>query len=338
MSFPAEPSLEWGDLSLAGTRRWSDVDAVATGWLGRPCVAVPSVRVGLCWALEFAGLKRHRSHVLVPRFVGRCILNSLARVALPVESPTADTHAAVVVDQYGLRQDLEALAPEFRRRGWVYVEDSPYGIGHDEAPGEGSLGRFIGLTKVLPIAQGALFLAGQPALAEHLARRREERSPWSIPVWLTIAGLRFRKQAAGYSPAADAAYEMYVPARGGNRWLRGNLRAVLESSAGYRAESARRLAAITERLHDAVIVPDLTRLGFAVPLRVGDQEPALVEIFSRLGFDPTVYHVDGARNLLMPRFERCLLLPLSPRIPRSAFDGLIRALSVRTGVAAVDGQ
>ncbi len=326
MVYPAEPSLEWGDLSLAGTRRWTDVDAVASQWLGRPCLAVPSVRVGLCWVLEHAGMRRHRSHVLVPRFVGRCILNAIGRVGLPVEAPTGDTQAVIVVDQYGLRQDLSVLVPEFSRRGWVYAEDSPYGVGRDEAPGPGSLGRFIGLGKVLPIAQGALFVTDRQEVAAEIARRREEWSGWSLPVWLTMIRLRFRRTATMYSETADAAYEMYVAARGGHRWLRGNVRAVLEGSAQYEEESRRRLRMVGERLTGATLLPDLSRLGYVVPFLAGPDEAGVAGIFRSCGFDAGFYHVDRARNMLAPDFARCALIPLNSRIPRQSFERLVSAL------------
>lgn len=327
MAFPAEPSLEWRDLDVGGVASWAEVDAIASAWLGQPCLALPSVRVGLYWTLDFLGLRRHCSHVLVPRFVGRCILNALGRAALPVEAPTADTRAVVVVDQYGLRQDLPRLAPEFTARGWAYVEDSPYGVGEREAPGEGSLGRFIGLGKSLPIPQGALLLTRNEELASQVRRKREDTSGWSLPVWLTMAWLRQRRTLTAHSAAADAAYELYVPARGGNRLLRGNLCRVLRDAAGHEAESRGRLAAIAERLGRRVLMPDLSRIGYVVPYPAGEREDAVAGAFRSAGFDATMYHVDIARNMLAPRFERCGLIPVNPRIPRDAFDRLLDALA-----------
>lgn len=324
--FPLEPWIRWADLSLAGEARWDDVDRLASQWLGRPCLALPSVRVGLCWALEAQGLARHRDHVLLPRFVGRCILNSISRVALPVEEPSSSTRAAIVVDQFGLRQQLDVLVPEFQARGWQYVEDSPYGIGHEEAPAPGSLGRFIGLGKVLPIALGALLVTDNAAVEAFVRRRREERSAWSGPVWLTMLVLRARQQVGGYSVAADAAYELYVAARGGHRWLRGNLAQVLGHAADFEREAAARLESARSALGDRGLVPDLTRLPYVLPCFVGAELDAPRAVFRRAGFDDSPFHVDVARNMLAPNYTKGLLLPLNPRIPRSTFDAALRAL------------
>jgi hypothetical protein len=323
---PFEPTLRGGDLRLFGAPAWSEIDRVASAWLGTPCLALPSIRVGLCWVLEHCGYARHRDHVLVPKFTGRCILNALGRYALPVEVPTPETRIALVVDAFGLRHDRAAQNPEFERRGWRYVEDSPYGIGDDETPAPGSCGRFIGLTKVLPIVQGALFTTADAALATHVRRKREERSAWSWPVWLTMLALR-RGHAGGHSNAADAAYEMYFAAGGGNPALRGNIAAVLERVAAYEAETRERLAAIEAALGARVLMPDLRRLGYLVPLVAGERLEDVRAIFRAHGFPCSPLHLDLARNLLAPRYEKIMPIPLNPRVRRSAFDRLIEALA-----------
>ncbi len=326
MSFPAEPRIEWGDLRWGRTASWEEIDAAASRWLGRPCLGVPSVRVGLLWALEFAGLRRHTSHVLVPRFVGRCILNSVGRTALPVETPTAETQAAIVVDQYGLRQDLRMLAPEFHARGWAYVEDSPYGVGQDEAPGPGSLGRFIGLSKVLPVALGGLFLTDRDNLAAFVRQKRRERSAWGALAWTIMAVLRSRRQTGGLSTLAELAYELYPAARGGPGWLRGNVARGLEQIDFFERETQTRLAAVSAVLGGQALMPDLRRLGYVVPYPVASRGEWAQAVFRRHGFDDGVFHVDTAANMLAPRFERSLLIPVNPRVPRQRFDSLVEEL------------
>lgn len=325
-AYAQEPWLRAEDLRFFRAAPWSEIDRMASAWLGRPCYALPSIRVGVCWLLEHFGCARHRDHVLVPKFMGRCILNALGRYALPVEAPTADTRIVLVVDHFGLRQDLGALTPEFERRGWRYVEDSPYGIGGDEAPGPGSCGRFIGLGKILPIVQGALFVTGDETLAAHIREKRAERSPWSWPVWLTMLALR-RRHASGYSEAADAAYEMYQAARGGNAALRGNVAAVLERVSGFEAESRTRLDAIAAVLGRQVFMPDLRRIGYLVAFRPGAQMEAARAAFRRHGYADSPLHLDVARNLLVPSYEKILPIPLNPRIPRATFDALLAELA-----------
>jgi len=316
--FVSEPWIRLADLRFFGAPRWEELDEVASAWLGRPCLALPSIRVGLCWTFEHLGYARHRDHVLVPRFVGRCILNSLSRFVFPVETPTAETRIALVVDQFGLRQNLAVLHPEFERRSWAYIEDSPYGIGDDETPGAGSLGRFIGLGKVLPVVQGALLVTDDDSLRKHVGRKRDERSMWSWPVWLTMLALR-RRHVGGYSAAGDAAYEMYLAARGGNAWLRGNLAEILSRIDTFARASQVRLAAIADALGNRVLLPDQGRLGYLVPFLAG-------AVFRRHGFDDTPLHVDVQRNMLTPQYVKSLLIPVNPRVQSTTFDALLSAL------------
>lgn len=323
---PAEPSIAWSDLSIFGESRWESIDAMASAWLGQPCLALPSVRVGICWALEHAGLRRHADHVLVPRFVGRCILNSLNRFALPVEQPTASTRMAIVVDQYGLRQPLVELSAEFARRGWAYLEDSPYGVGDDETPGPGSVGRFIGLGKVLPAAQGALVVTRSVDLDAFIRHKRAQQSGWSAAVWLTVVALRARRRVGSYSTIADAAYELYPAGRGGHRWLRGNIARAIRQASAFGQVTRERLDRTLTALGDRALSPDLRRLGYVVPCFPGEDLSRAQDVLRRFGLDGSSYHVDLARNMLQPEYVKAVLLPLNPRIPREVFDGVLNDL------------
>lgn len=323
--FASEPSVRCSDLRFVGTPQWDQIDEIASAWLGRACLSVPSIRVGLCWALEHRGFARHRDHMLVPRYMGRCILNSLSRFAMPVEAPTADTRIALVVDQFGLRQDLSALRPEFERRGWFYIEDSPYGIGDAESPGPESLGRFIGLGKVLPVVQGALLLTENKPLRAHILRRRSDYSGWSWPVWLTMLMLRGR-YSQEYSAAAEAAYEMYFAARGGNAWLRGNLFQVLKRIDSFTRESQKRILAIADAVGDCIQLPDLRQLGYLVPFLAGESLESARSIFRQCRIDDSVLHVDVNRNMLSPRYVKSLFIPVNPRIPSDTFNRLLNGL------------
>lgn len=319
------PWLTFSDLRVFGAPSWEALDEHASCWLGRPCLALPSVRVGLCWALETLGYARHRDHILVPRFVGRCILNSLGRFALPVELPTAQTRIALVVDQFGRRQDLGALEPRFSESRWSYVEDSPYGIGADETPGRSSSGRFIGLGKVLPVVQGGLFVEGDEAISRSIRANRQKSSPWAFPVWLAMLMLR-KRFVKGYSDMADAAYEMYPAAKGGCAALRGNLAAVFEQIDAFERESVRRLTAVTEALGEHVLVPDQRRLGYVVPFLPGVAMNSAQAIFRQFGFSDAALHVDLSRNMLAPNYAKTLLVPVNSRIPRERFDLLLSEL------------
>ena len=327
---PFEPWLTCQDLSVGGEAQWEVVDELASQWLGRPMLALPSVRVGLCWTMQHLGLARHRDHVLVPRFMGRCILNSVSRYALPVEHPSPETRLAILVDQYGLRQRLDVLAPACASREWAYVEDSPYGVSVDEAPGPGSIGRFIGLGKALPIAMGALLTTDRADLAEAVRRQRQSHSAWSVLAWVVMVALRFRRSVGHSSTLAEIAYELYPAGRGGNRWLRGNMVRVLAQAESFEAESAVRVESVKAALGSQVLWSSQPRVAYVAPC-FAEAPVDAQDVLKRHGCDSGAYHVDVAGNLLAPQYVKALLLPLTPRMPRAAFDRMVRELSVVAG-------
>lgn len=322
-----EPRITVADVVPREIPGWAAVDRTASAIVGHDCLGVPSVRVGLGWTLEYLGMRRHRDHVLLPKFVGRCILNSLSRYALPVEHPTPETRAVVVVDQYGLRHDHDAMMAECRRNDWVCLEDSPYGLGHEEGVAPGSLARFIGLGKILPVAQGALVLSRDGAILDFIRRKRAEWSGWSWLVWGAIAALRMRRAVSSYSALADAAYEMYVPARGGNVALRANMLRGLARVSADTIVHETRLRRLASRLGSHVLMPDLRRLAYVVPFVPGPALDAARAAFRRTGFDPTVYHVDVHRNPFDPSYVRTLLIPVNVRVPDRDFDALTECLA-----------
>jgi hypothetical protein len=44
-------------------------------------------------------------------------------------------------------------------------------------------------------------------------------------------------------------------------------------------------------------------------------------------FDLGLYHFDSARNVLDPKFEQVVLIPMGKHIPHEAFESLLHALA-----------
>ena len=324
---PLEPWVTWRDLGMTRRGLWEDVDAVVTGVLGRPSLGIPSVRVGLVWALEYLGLRRYRDHVLVPRFMGRCILTALTHQALPVEVPTGATRVVITVDQFGVRHDLAAVAAEARRRDWAVLEDSPCGIGADEAPSPGTLARFVGLAKALPIVQGAIVVSDDVGFCEFVRAKRRRAPLWGAVAWTLMTLVRAKHGTTSHSVIADLAYELYPHAGGGSARVRANVLRVLRAFDEIAAVHAGRLRRLAQSLGDRVVLPDTTRVGYVVPYLCADREAKAADIFRAHGFDPAPYHVDIARNLLAPRHVQARLIPLSVRISDARFARLVDALA-----------
>jgi hypothetical protein len=317
-----EPNVELGDYRL-GASTWEELDVLATSAVGVPALAVPSLRVGICWTLEYLGLRRHADHILIPRFVGRCILNTINRAALPVEAWTPQTRAMLVVHQFGLRQHLEEVQAESAARAIPYLEDAPFGFEPREQPGMGALVKFLGISKVLPVLKGAIAVTGDDRLATFLRTKRRQSSAWSWPLLGALALLRRSRFAASHSTAAELAYELYPESRGDNAVFRGNVRAGLERIGTWERAVGERLAHVRSALGDRVAIPDARRLASIVPYFVPDTDTVARAVFESHGFDPATYHVDVNRRLLAPEYRTACLIPVHPRIPRDTFERLV---------------
>jgi len=326
--FPLEPYVRLSDLLLLDQASWANIDTQASTIVGTPCVGIPSVRVGMTWALEYFGFNRFRDHVLVPKFLGRCVLNSLNRFALPVETLTKQTRLVVVVHQYGLKQNTENISRICSNNNLHYIEDSPFGIEKNESISVDSFAKFIGLSKILPVIKGAILLSLNSSFVEFVKQKRQEFSMWSFFVFASLAYLRARNTISSYSPLADATYEMFLQSKGDNWLLRGNILRALDQFHKIASQSAHRLEMIKDQLLEQVMIPNTDRISNIVPFFPPPDQRELAQIiFRKHGFDSGIYHIDTKRNIFSPQYEKALLLPLNPRIPTNHFQALIEELS-----------
>lgn len=320
-----DPQVRISDYSLSAPS-WQELDRYAAEKIGVDGVVIPSVRVGLLWTLEYMGLKRHSDHVMVPRFMGRCILNSMNRAALPVEQPTPQTRVVVVLHQFGFRQNLEAVRAECASRKLPYVEDSPFGFEHEESPGPGSMAKFLGFAKILPAIKGGLGISSDPGLVEYIRKKRERSSLWSWPLTIMMAILRAGKRSHLSSVMGELAYELYPSSPSDNFFLRGNLAQALTCFDSFEAIVGQRLRLLASALGAHASIPDTTRLASFVPFRVEGRMAELADVVQEHGFDSTLYHFDFARNIFSPRYEQVLLIPVNPRISDRIFNALVSDL------------
>ena len=326
-SFAWEPCVTLADYRLWEETSWEDLDHKASMLLGARVTAIPSVRVGMCWALEHLGCRRHMDDVLVPKFLGRCILNALNRVAMPVERLTENVRLVIVVHQFGVRQDLDAIRERCREASLRYVEDSPYGMEAEEHLGPEALAKFIGLSKILPVLKGAVMLTDDRLFEQFVKRKRSASGAASWIVLMLLSALRRHRYARSYAASADVAYELFLESAGDNRLLRGNQWRGWEQLTAYQRCHRERLDLIRRSLGDAAVIPDTTRLAYVVPLAADSWEPEAAQAFTWHGFDSSLYHMDRNRNLFAPAHQRVFLIPLNPAIPQMTFERLVQALA-----------
>lgn len=331
MSYAFEPAAPWTHYLGSGTS-WEQLDDELSARLGRPAIALPSVRTGIYWLLQHLGLSRHTDELLVPRYVGRCILNTVGLGAHPALTPGPKTRLAMLVHWFGRDPDWQAVRPELERRGLRFFEDAPDGLAAREEPAEGSLGKFIALSKLLPLVKGGAFITDDAAVADALRRRRAGRGPAWAP-WLALATLlpcRRGVRLRGNAFALEAAYALYPCCPADNGALRRGFRASLSLITSYAELEGRRTDALLKACGAAGLAPQARRLVHAVPIRASD---AAASALRHAGFSDEAFHIDVAANMFAPRFERFHLVPVHPSVPAAGFEALLAGLrEARVGV------
>ncbi|MFA6091808.1 MAG: DegT/DnrJ/EryC1/StrS family aminotransferase [Elusimicrobiota bacterium] len=327
MKYSIDPPIELKSF-IGPSPSWEELDHELSKRLRCRAVAVPSVRVGMLWMLEHLGLRRHESEVLVPRYVGRCILDALGRAALPALSLGIRTRAAVVVHSFGLEPDWEKLRPSLSSAGVPFIEDAPHGLMEEESCGEGSLGKFIALSKLLPMLKGGCFVPQDESLAEFMRQKRSESGPIWIPWWIlmTLAPVR-RGRHTAHCVAAESAYSVYPYSPSDNGPLRRNFREALRRLDEYSDVEVRRLGELRSALGARVIVPHARRLIYGVPILADGN--SIEEDLSACGFCAERYTMDMACNMLSPRYEKVFWVPVHPGVREDDFHRLLDRLSVR---------
>lgn len=324
------PKVSWINHGFFKKICWSDIDGKIEGEFGLKGVAVPSVRVGICWVLEYFNYRRSENHLLVPKYLSRCILNAISRYAFAVEELTPQTAMVLVVDQFGFRQDIESIERVVLDKNLKYIEDSAAGISCKEDVARNSVGRIIGFSKLLPILKGGVLISPDKELVAFIRKKREEKKPiwYSWLIFLVLARLRSKAENVEYSALADLAYEAYLQSPRDNRLLLNNFFLGLGIIDRYAAATHERLSLISALLGKRVIYPDADRLAHMVLMPPEGREGEIGKIFDNNNFDTTAMHFDMNRNIFNPNYQRVFIIPLNPAIPMKRFNNLIKELSL----------
>lgn len=328
------PRVTYRDYSLLKNTNWKSIDAKIEKELGVEGLAIPSVRMGLVWILDYLGYKRMQNHILVPKFLSRCILNAINRYAFPVENFTPQTTMVLAVDQFGFRQDMETVRKEVFSKKLICIEDNANSLNSKEQPWAGSYTRLVGLSKLLPILKGGLLLSFDEKLLGFIRKRREEKrgNLYSWFIFSALALSRRKLEKIEQFAFSELAYEAYFYSPSDNVLILNNFWSGLDKIKMYTEETKKRIELIKNLLGERVFYPKTDKLIHAALLFPGEKEPEISEVFRKNSFDSVLYHYDINRNIFSPDYRKVFLIPLNPTIPRKIFSDFIQELSLVKGL------
>ncbi len=303
---------------------WSEIDNFFSEWIGKPVIFVPSIRVAINWILDTYQFSRNTSDILVPKYLGRCILNSLTRNSFPVHHPTSKTKAALIVDQFGRKQNLNAIHSQIVQSEILILEDSPYSINYNEHCHKYSLGRFIGLSKVLPIVMGGIFMSSDENLLLKLATLRQRSNFSSYLVWFLMASQRFNLGLKS-TTVAEIAYESYNSCAGTSFFLRANITSVLNQLSFFVGVNQERYQYARHMLGDRLLSPKalLNQQLAILPYDIHAKSFHIPQTYKP--FIKTMM-IDLNNNMLNPNYISCFSIPMNNDMPLSMFQELVDLL------------
>ena len=79
-------------------------------------------RSAMVAGLSTAGLGR-MDEILVPPYIGQCVLSALSRTSFPTMTPSIRTKAILVFHQFGFPQNLADIESEAQCNGWTILND-----------------------------------------------------------------------------------------------------------------------------------------------------------------------------------------------------------------------
>jgi len=89
---------------------------------GLEVIPFSSARAAMVFGLRALGVGR-MDEILVPPWLGHCVLSALARTSFPTMAPTSRTKAILVFHQFGYPQRLDEIEKVASDNGWIILND-----------------------------------------------------------------------------------------------------------------------------------------------------------------------------------------------------------------------
>lgn len=110
---------------------WRDIERVESilrDYFGKPVVVLNAARTGVYLTLAAKGFKR-TDEVLVPPYMPKCMLDTIAECAVPTLHVSPATKAILLVHQYGYPQKMDKVIALARKHNLLIIEDSASSFG-----------------------------------------------------------------------------------------------------------------------------------------------------------------------------------------------------------------
>ena len=133
---------------------------------GLEIVPFSCARAAMVYALRALGMGR-MDEILVPPFLGQCVLSALTRAVFPTMTPSPLTKSILVFHQFGYPQEIEKIENVARRNGWVIINDCAntiFSVSRGEMVIKWGDITVLSFPKLYPCTLGGALISGRPEI------------------------------------------------------------------------------------------------------------------------------------------------------------------------------
>lgn len=274
-------------------------------------------RSAIVAGLSAFGLSR-MDEILVPPYLGQCVLSAISRTAFPTMTPSGRTKAILVFHQFGFPQNLAEIDSVARDNGWIILNDCAHTI-FTRANGRFIIDwvdfTIISLSKLYPCGLGGGFYSKRTDMFEKilteyklLSDLHKNRSDQALEKLIKINNGDFGDETIfevnslfGYLPELMTFPQIAYSALPSTK-------EDIEKDIDHR----KNIWSIVKKIlpHRVPVYKDGEVVPFAVPLS-GDAsglEAISQKIKAELSLDAPVLHFDFAMNMLKPDYKKSLVI------------------------------
>lgn len=275
-------------------------------------------RSAIVAGLRAFGLNR-MDEIMVPPYLGQCVLSAISRTAFPTMTPSSRTKAILVYHQFGYPQDIAQIESTAKRKGWIVLNDCANTIFtqvKEQFLAEWGDFTIISLSKLYPCAMGGGFYCRRTDIYEkvltenkNLSDTHKKKADHALEQLIKINSGFFGAETIfeinslyGYLPDLMAFPKKVYSALPSTK-------EEIEKDVAHRKDI---LSIVKEIFSDRI--PSVNEneeiVPFAVPI-TGDASRLKIisnKIKEELSVDVPVLHFDFARNMLTPDYRQSLVI------------------------------
>src|SRR3989338_5045478 len=325
------------------------VESLLREYFGKPVVVLNAARTGLYLTLTAKGFRR-TDEVLVPPYMSKCMLDTIAECAVPTLHVSPATKAILLVHQFGYPQHMDVVMALARKHNLLIIEDSAASFGSTY---RGQMVGSFGDVTLFTFPKAFQTILGGCLVTEDreiLDFAREYLQKQDTLIWRCISTLALLPPVFDTSMTwpwlrrianhlLTLAYSQFIYFPNPNKRVCHLFPKTLEDFL-HQIEMRKRNLAIFRSYfsgtpaYPSAIEEDADVVPFFIPYFAEYEQCAcLIRALAEQGIESALYHFDVHRNMFAPRYAPSLIVPCHQGISKAQMHRICATL-VRTSSTA----